>query len=137
MFGGPYLNVAALAGSRLTVAGVARRILRLAPYIPPALTFAALPYVFRPQRGGPATGLMEIQVRGVGGGVWTLDILQDDVAVLSGPALDRPDSRLITDVRTWTALAAGRTNGTDAFMRGRLEVQGDIALTLKLDACFS
>lgn len=137
MFDGLYLNVAGLGGGRFTGAAIARRVLRLAPYIPPALTFAALPYVFRTHRGGPATGLMEIQVRGLGGGVWTLEILPDDVTVLPGPAVGAPDSRLITDVRTWTALAAGRTNGTEAFMRGRLEVEGDIALTLKLDACFS
>jgi len=123
--------------SRLARAGAPRAVLRLTPYIPPALTFAALPHVFRPHRGGPATGLMEIQVRGPGGGAWTLDIRADSVEVSRGPAAGPPDSRLITDVRTWTALAAGRTNGTDAFMRGRLEVQGDIALTLKLDACFS
>lgn len=114
-----------------------RAALRLLPYIPPGLTFAVLPRMFRPHRGGPATGVMEIEVRGLGGGVWTLDILADDVAVWRGRAADGPDSRLITDVLTWTALAAGRTNGTDAFMRGRLEVEGDIALTLKLDACFS
>lgn len=115
----------------------ARRMLRFVPYLPPSWVFAALPYAFRPDRGGPATGLMEINVTGKGGGTWSLDVTAEGVTVKEGPCECLPAARLKMDPRTWTALAAGRIAGTEAFSRGRIEVEGDLTLTLKLDAAFS
>lgn len=115
----------------------ARKALYPVPYIPPRWIFAALPSVYRADRGGPATGLMEVRVTGKTGGTWTLDIRSDGVAVNEGPAPALPDARIMLDPKTWTALAAGRISGTEAFARGRIAAEGDLTLTLKLDAAFS
>lgn len=106
------------------------------PWVPPALTFWLLPLIFRGDRGGPAEGEMEIVISGPGGGSWALDVRSSGVRVARGPARD-PACRLLCSSRTWAALASGRITGTEAFMRGRIEVQGDLGLSLKLDACFA
>lgn len=114
-----------------------RKALYPIPYVPPRWIFAALPSVYRADRGGPATGLMEVRVTGKSGGTWTLDIRSDGIEVTKGAASTLPDARLTLDPKTWTSLAAGRMSGTEAFARGRIAAEGDLTLTLKLDAAFS
>lgn len=106
------------------------------PYIPPGMTFDALPHVYDSEVGGPATGILEVHVTGPLGGTWTLDIRPRGIKVHSGPSKTTPDTRLHTDAFTWTAMATGRTDGTTAFMKGRMEMEGDIRLSLKLESCF-
>ena len=111
-------------------------LFRRVPYLPPAMTFDALPVVYKPEYGGPAQGVLEIQVTGLGGGTWTLDIKPDRLKVTRGTGERLPDTRMRVDSRTWTAMATGRIDGTEAFIRGRLDVEGDIRLRIKLDSCF-
>jgi predicted lipid carrier protein YhbT len=111
-------------------------LFRRIPYLPPEVTFAALPVVYRAHLGGRAEGILEVTIKGPGGGTWTLDIKPKGLRVQRGARQQPPDSRLTTDVFTWTAMATRRLDGTEAFMRGRLDVEGDIRLILTLEACF-
>ena len=126
------VRLLALKATRDRLGPVYRRV----PYIPPGVTFDALPHVYRSDLGGPATGVLEVEITGPLGGVWTLDIKKDRVKVIPGRSPATPDTRIKTDAFTWTAMATGRTDGTSAFMRGRLEMEGDIRLSLKLESCF-
>lgn len=137
MSSGAYLDAVGKRVDHALRVGPARRVFRHIPYIPPKLIFDTLPKVYRAHRGGPVTGLLEIRVGGRGGGTWTLDIQQDGLTVAEGSSVRLPDTRIVLDSRTWTKLATGRTTGTEAFMRGLLAIEGDISLSLKLDACFA
>lgn len=114
----------------------ARKLIRAVPYIPPSLIFSLLPSAYRPGRGGGGTGLMEICITGLGAGTWTMDLSGDALRVIVGPAPEKPATRMTLDSKTWTQMVTRRLDGPEAFMRGKLAVEGDLALTLKLGACF-
>lgn len=51
-------------------------------------------------------------------------------------AHDKPDLRITTDIYTFTVMAAGKVNGTTAYLSGRLTADGSIDDLLKLGSIF-
>src|SRR5258708_24297790 len=93
-------------------------LFRRVPYLPPAMTFDALPVVYKPEYGGPAQGILEIQVTRAGRGTWTLDIKPDRLKVTRGPGDPLPHTRKRAGSPTRTPLATRRIPRTPALIPG-------------------
>jgi hypothetical protein len=74
-------------------------------------------------------------LRGSGGGLWTVD-RRGGYPRIRRKAVPRPDCRLQCTVDDFHDLLGGRLSTTRAFMEGRLEVQGDVGLILRLHQIF-
>jgi hypothetical protein len=71
------------------------------------------------------------EIRGQGGGTWTVSREGDGGEVRPGK-VPRPDCRLSCSADDFRALLHGSLDPRGAFLDGRLEVQGDVGLVLRL-----
>ena len=71
------------------------------------------------------------ELSGEGGGLWTVRRVGDDFEVTRNDAV-RPDCRLRCTVSDFCDLVEGKLNPRDGFLEGRLDVQGDVGLVIRL-----
>jgi putative sterol carrier protein len=72
---------------------------------------------------------------GDNGGEYYVKIADDKLEVFPGKA-DSPMIVLIASADNWVALMNGQLNGQTAFITGKLKVQGDMTLAMKLESLF-
>lgn len=87
-----------------------------------------------PERARKIGGVFEFVLDGEGGGTWHLDM--NEPKVVQGPA-EKWDVRIRMKASDFVELATGKLNPTMAYMTGRLKVEGNISLALKLQAVLS
>lgn len=104
--------------------------------ITPELVFQGLPMVFNPQAAGDTRAAYEFNVTGEGGGVWTIRIADGTCEVLEGPAPGGADWRLELDRDTWVAMSVGDLIGAEAFLLGRVTLEGDAVAGSNFDRMF-
>jgi putative sterol carrier protein len=75
-------------------------------------------------------------ITGDGGGQWTLT-LTDGYPTLADGAGDSPELTLRIAADDFTALVGGTMNPIGAFMQGRIKVEGDVGMALRLQALFA
>jgi len=75
-------------------------------------------------------------LHGRDGGVWTLSNNEGGVQVVGGE-VDVADCRLECSVEDFQSLVTGSLDGMDGYMDGRLAVQGDVGLALRLQEVVS
>jgi len=78
---------------------------------------------------------VSFDLRGPGGGVWSVDRRGNYPRVLRA-AVERPDCLLSCTVDDFHDLMTGRLSSTRGFMEGRLRVEGDVGLVLRLHQIF-
>lgn len=76
-------------------------------------------------------GSIQIVAEGEDGGDWTLKIEDGVVEVMSGRA-ENPQCTLKAKAQTWVDLFNGKTPYMTALLFGKLKVQGDKMLAIKL-----
>lgn len=86
---------------------------------------------------GPHADLPEgvairFDLRGDGGGVFTIRREDGEIGVVPNDAA-RPDCRLRCTVDDFLDLLQGRLDSRRGFLEGRLEVEGDVGLVLRLE----
>lgn len=88
---------------------------------------------FRPDQAGDldATWVVDVEGRGP-----TSIHVRDTNCLVSPGAVEDPAATLATDPETWVDIVEGRTNGIRAFLEGRLRVEGDLNLALRLETLF-
>ena len=84
--------------------------------------------------GLEATVLFDLS--GEGGGQWTATIADGKFSVTEGVSAS-PNVTLKMAATDFLALANGDLNPVMAFMQGRLTVEGDMAMAMRLQALFS
>ena len=82
-----------------------------------------------PDRAKKIGGVFEFVLDGDGGGTWGLDLTAP--AVAAGPAANM-NVRIRMKAADFVELVNGRLNEMAAFTQGRLKVEGNIAMALKL-----
>jgi putative sterol carrier protein len=73
----------------------------------------------------------QFNISGPGGGQWAVDCTAPGGAVVSGAALAARCTVACTDA-DFLAIVNGKLNAQMAFMSGKLKIQGDMGLAMKL-----
>lgn len=68
-------------------------------------------------------------------GVWAFRLLDGRGELIPG-GVEMPDTTFLTTSDTWMGIAEGRIDAMRAFMTGKLKVQGDMMLALKVPKLF-
>lgn len=77
----------------------------------------------------------QFNITGDGGGEWNIAIANGDAVVSQGVA-EKPSITITMEAGNFLSLTQGKLNGQMAFMTGKLKIQGDMALALKLQSIF-
>jgi putative sterol carrier protein/predicted SnoaL-like aldol condensation-catalyzing enzyme len=85
----------------------------------------------QPDRTEGLTATYQYSVQGEHGGMWTLAIDDGTFDIKPGTA-DNPDVRITIDEADLLAMANGEFSGTEAFMTGKLRVEGNPVLGMQL-----
>jgi putative sterol carrier protein/predicted SnoaL-like aldol condensation-catalyzing enzyme len=84
-----------------------------------------------PDRTEGLTATYQYSVQGEHGGMWTL-IIDDGTSQVRAGQADNPDVRITIDESDLLAMARGEFSGTEAFMTGKLRVEGNPVLGMQL-----
>ncbi len=75
--------------------------------------------------------VMLFDISGAGGGKWTLRMVEGALSLEEGETAP-PKMTLSMAATDFVALATGQLNPMAAFMQGRLQIRGDMALAMRL-----
>jgi putative sterol carrier protein len=75
-------------------------------------------------------------ITGDGGGEWAVTISDGQISVTEGKA-EKANITLTISASDFLDLVAGKLNGQTAFLTGKLKIQGDMTLALKLQSVFN
>jgi putative sterol carrier protein len=95
--------------------------------------FASLPGRIEPARLAGIDALVHFHLTGDNACDWHVRILNGSPSVHEGMA-ESPDVTLTATAQDWLDIAAGKLNGQAAFLTGRLRIQGDMGLAMKLQS---
>ncbi|WP_324716644.1 SCP2 sterol-binding domain-containing protein [Carboxydochorda subterranea] len=84
-----------------------------------------------PQRAGISSGKFQFVLSGEGGGTWTLDVANGKASVQEGPS-GGANVTIEMSVADFQEMTAGRLGPVAAYMSGRLRIQGDLGLAMRL-----
>ncbi len=97
--------------------------------------FDALPGKIDPARLTGMNATFQFVATGDGGGDWNVKIADGKADINLGKA-DSPTIVLTAAAADWLALMNGQMNGQTAFITGKLKIQGDMTLAMKLESLF-
>lgn len=99
--------------------------------------FQGMVLAFNPKAAEGVNATFEFTITGEGGGVWTVQIADGACNVIEGPAPSTPDQRLEMDVNTWLSISVGDYVGNEAFLLGKVTVEGDPTIGTRFDEFFA
>ncbi len=88
--------------------------------------------------GSAAKGVnatLQWDLSGDGGGSWALKIANETCELIEG-GVDSPTTRFKLSTDDWLAIATGKLNAINAFMMGKLKVEGDQGLAMRVNSFF-
>jgi len=89
-----------------------------------------------PKKTAGMNATYQFVAAGDGGGNWYVKITNGDTQVVEGMA-DSPTIVLTAASADWLDMMNGKMNGTTAFLTGKLKIQGDVSLAMKLESLFN
>lgn len=98
--------------------------------------FAEVPTRVNKDKVAGMNAIFQFNITGDGGGEWNVKISDGDVAVAEGKA-ETPSITLTATTADWLNIISGKLNGQTAFLTGKLKIQGDMTLAMKLATVFS
>jgi putative sterol carrier protein len=98
--------------------------------------FEEIPRQFDAAAWGSQDAVLQFNITGDDGGTWILDIKDGQVVVSDGPATT-PNMTVTTSGQDMLAIVNGDLNAVSAFMQGRVRIEGDMALAMKLQNLLS
>jgi SCP-2 sterol transfer family len=85
----------------------------------------------KPDVVGKINAIYQFNISGPGGGTWSVDCTQPGGKVHFGPAASAKCTVSATD-QNFLDIVNGKLNAQMAFMSGKLKIQGDMGLAMKL-----
>ncbi len=73
------------------------------------------------------------ELTGDGGGKWFAKFLDGEIDIGEGET-ENPDITITVATQDWMDIVSGKLNGQMAFLQGKLKVQGDMTLAMKLQS---
>ncbi len=80
--------------------------------------------------------VFQFKITGDGGGNWNVRIANGQVEVAEGEA-DAPSITLGVSAEDFEGILTGKLSSQAAFLSGKLKIQGDMMLAMKLQSIFS
>ncbi|NOZ50522.1 MAG: SCP2 sterol-binding domain-containing protein [Chloroflexi bacterium] len=97
---------------------------------------ADMPAAFNPTKAQGVNAVIQYNLTGDGGSQWQSRIADGTCTVEEGEAED-PTLTIIMDASDYADMMAGRLDGMQAFMTGKIKVTGDIMLASRLMTFFN
>lgn len=97
--------------------------------------FDALPAKIDPAKLTGMNASFQFIATGDGGGEWYVKIADGKADIQKGK-MDSPTISMTAAAADWLALMNGQMNGQTAFITGKLKIQGDMMLAMKLESLF-
>lgn len=95
--------------------------------------FSRLQESIDPEKVKGITATYQWDITGGGGGKWYVTLGDDSIEVTEGETED-PSITLTVEAQDWLDIINGKLNGQMAFMTGKLKIQGDMTLAMKLQS---
>jgi putative sterol carrier protein len=105
------------------------------PYNDVKEVFEKMPQVFDPEAGKDLDAIFQFEITGQKGGNWYIKITDGKCTVEEGTHLS-PTVTLKMSDETWLGIVNKELTGMQAFMRGKLNVKGDLLLAQKIEQLF-
>jgi putative sterol carrier protein len=99
----------------------------------PGEYFAELPSKVNPEKVKGMNAIYQWDITGDDGGKWHVILQEDDVKIGEGEA-ENPSITLTLESQNFMDLVSGKLNGQMAFLTGKLKIQGDMTLAMKLQS---
>ncbi|MFP4173810.1 MAG: SCP2 sterol-binding domain-containing protein [Candidatus Hydrogenedentota bacterium] len=95
--------------------------------------FTALQERIDPSDVKGLTATYQFHLSGDGGGDWYIQLTDGQPEVAEGIA-NAPSVTLRASAEDWNRIVSGELSGEQAFLSGKLEVEGDMTLAMKLQS---
>jgi len=89
-----------------------------------------------PQKTAGMDASFQFVATGDNAGEWYAKIVDGKTDVVKGTVAD-PTIVLTADAEDWLALINGDMNGQTAFLTGKMRIEGDVTLAMKLESLFN
>ena len=96
---------------------------------------SAMPSRFNAEAAGDMNTTVMFELSGEGGGVWHVHIADGTCVVNEGPA-ENPKATIIMDAEDYAAMVTGELNAINAFMSGKVRVEGDLNTVMQFQNIF-
>ncbi|MDF0531683.1 SCP2 sterol-binding domain-containing protein [Tsukamurella sp. 8F] len=97
--------------------------------------FEELPSRFKPEEAADLQRTIQWHITDDEQGLWAFEIKDGKGHVIPG-GVSEPDTTFTTTSDTWIAIAEGRQDAMKAFLTGKIQVEGDMTLALKVPDLF-
>lgn len=84
-----------------------------------------------PSKAQGINAVYQFNITGDDGGTWVVDLTQDSDWVSEGPSSDA-DCTVTVASKDFVDMVTGKLPGPQAFMMGKLKIEGDMGLAMKL-----
>ncbi len=100
-----------------------------------AESFNALKGAFKPDRAAGVDKTIQFDFTGREAGTWNVHVHDGTVEYAQGPA-QNPNATISADSDDWLNILSGALNPVNAFMAGKVKVQGDMNLAMQFQNWF-
>ncbi|OQY45500.1 MAG: hypothetical protein B6242_10200 [Anaerolineaceae bacterium 4572_78] len=97
--------------------------------------FSAMPSEFKPEKAEGVEATIMFDLSGEGSSVWSIAVADGKCNVTEG-ATDDPTATISMEATDYVAMIKGELQPMDAFMKGKIKVQGDMGLIMKFQGMF-
>jgi putative sterol carrier protein len=101
-----------------------------------AEVFAQMPEAFLADKAGNLRATFQFNLSGEGGGDWAVTIADGTCSVVEGKA-DKADVAVSMAAGDYVKMTTGELQPVVAFMQGKIKLQGDMNLAMKIQELFA